>query len=121
MSHDLNKQQKYKLRQLEFKEDNKKALCIVNLTSTIATVGLLVGTLAILNIETASCDATHLRLCMWLMIAMHATNIIESVCGLTGLDKIFCGCICVLAFFAYEVGVLIYMQTVYYSSGACEA
>ena len=58
---------------------------------------------------------------MWLMIAMHATNIIESVCGLTGLDKIFCGCICVLSFFAYEVGVLIYMQTVFYSSGACEA
>src|ERR1035441_6785263 len=102
-----HKNEMYKLRQHEFKENNKKALCIVNLTSTLATVGLMVGTLAILNIETTSCTATHLRLCMWLMIAMHATNIIESVCGLTGLDKIFCGCICVLSFFAYEVGVLI--------------
>ena len=106
---ELNKQEKYKLRQLEFKENNKKSLCIVNLLSTIATVGLAIGTLAVLNIEPATCNGSHLRLTMWLMLAMHATNIVESVCGLTGLDKIFCGCICVLSFFIYEVAVLVYM------------
>jgi hypothetical protein len=115
----LNKQERYKLRQLEFKEANKKSLCYVNLFSTITTVGLLIGTLVVLNIEPGSCTDSTLRLTLWLMIGMHATNILESVCGLTGLDHIFCGCCCVLAFFLYEVGVLIYTQSVLYSSPQC--
>ena len=91
------------------KEANKKSLCIVNLLSTLATIGLAVGTLIVLNNETQSCEGTALRVTLWLMLGMHATNIVESVCGLTGLEKIFCGCICVIAFFVYEVAVLIYM------------
>ena len=54
------------------------------------------------------------------MLGMHAINITEAVCGLTGLDHIFCGCICVISFFAYEIAVLIYMQSVYYTSGHCK-
>lgn len=128
MSHEkpLSSQERYKLKQLEFKEENKKALCITNLICTVVTVGLVIGTLVILSTETNlidstsnSCTDSHLRLTLWLMIGMHCTNIIESVCGLTGLDKIFCGCICTLSFFFYEVGVLIYMQTVYYSQSYC--
>ena len=76
---------------------------------------MLAGTLVILNVEPGECKDSHLRLTLWLMIGMHAINIVESVCGLTGLDRIFCGCICVIGFFAYEVGVLIYMQSVYYT------
>ncbi len=55
------------------------------------------------------------------MLIMHATNILESVCQLTGFDKIFCGCICCIAFFVYEVAVLIYLQTIYLSSSDCKA
>ena len=51
---------------------------------------------------------------------MHATNIIEQVCSMTGLDRICCGCICIIAFFFYEIGVLVYMQSVFYTSGECE-
>ena len=121
MSTDLTKQEKYKLRQLEFKEANKKSLCWVNFFSTVATVALLVGTLVILNTETNACSDSHLRLTMWLMIGMHATNIIEAVCGLTGLDHIFCPCCCVLAFFIYEVAVLIYMQSIFFTSSHCDS
>ena len=53
------------------------------------------------------------------MIGMHVINITEAICGLTHLDKIFCGCICVIGFFLYEVAVLIYMQVVYYRDSYC--
>ena len=53
------------------------------------------------------------------MIGMHAINALEGVCGLTGLDNIFCGCICIIGFFAYEVAVLCYIQTILYTSTHC--
>jgi hypothetical protein len=112
-------QEKYKLKMLEIKEENKKTLCIVNLISTVATIGLALGTLAILNAEPKSCNASPLRFTLWLMLGMHATNIIESVCALTSLDRICCGCLCVIGFFIYEVGVLVYMQSIFYTAGEC--
>ena len=54
------------------------------------------------------------------MLGMHCINALEGVCGLTGLDKIFCGCLCIIGFFVYEIAVLVYMQTVFYSSGPCQ-
>ena len=50
---------------------------------------------------------------------MHAINATEGVCGLTGLDNIFCGCLCIIGFFAYEVAVLAYIQTILYTSTHC--
>ena len=117
----LSSNERYKLKQMEFKEENKKALCYVNLISTIVTAAMLIGTLVILNIEPGNCTDTRLRMTLWFMIGMHAVNITESVCGLTHLDAIFCGCICVVGFFAYEVAVLIYMQIIYYNGGHCSA
>eukprot|EP00347_Sterkiella_histriomuscorum_P010913 403374443 len=114
-------EEKFKLRQLEMKEANKKSLCYVNLVSTIITVGLVMGTLIILQKEPAVCEGYQLKLTNWLMLGMHATNIIEQVCSMTGLDRIFCGFICIVGFFFYEIGVLVYMQSVFYTSGACEA
>ena len=57
---------------------------------------------------------------MWLMLGMHCINALEGVCGLTGLDKIFCGCLCVVGFFVYEIAVLVYMQSVFYASPHCK-
>ena len=116
----LNRQERYKLRQLEFKEENQRTICIVNLVSTVITIGLAVATLVILNVDKTSCDASKLRLTLWLMLGMHVINTVEAVCGLTGLDNIFCGCICVVGFFVYEIAVLVYMQTVFYNSKPCE-
>jgi hypothetical protein len=115
------RREKYNAKLAEFKEENKKSLCIANIFSTVITIACGVGTLIILNTETASCNASYLRLTLWLMLGMHAINALEGVCGLTGLDKIFCGCLCVVGFFAYEVAVLVYMQTVFYSSSECKA
>ena len=112
---------KFKLKQLEMREQNKKSLCYVNLVSTLVTVGLVLGTLIILQKEPAVCEGYQLRTTLYLVLGMHATNIIEQVCSMTGLDRIFCGCICILGFFLYEVAVLVYMQSVFYTSGACEA
>jgi hypothetical protein len=47
----LNRSERYKLKQLQFKEDNAKALCWVNVISTVVTVGLVIGTLVIVNTE----------------------------------------------------------------------
>lgn len=117
--HQQRMQEKYKLEMQEFKEDNKKSICFINLFSTIATVALAIGTIWILNLETNSCDHSYLRLTLWLMLGMHATNIIEAVCNLTGLATIFCGCCCVIGFFVYEIAVLVYMNSVFYTSGEC--
>lgn len=114
------RREKYNAKLLEFKEDNKRTLCFANLFSTVITIGCAVGTLVILNSETQSCSASYLRLTLWLMLGMHVINITEGVCGLTGLDKIFCGCLCIVGFFVYEVAVLVYMQSVFYSSGECK-
>jgi hypothetical protein len=50
---------------------------------------------------------------------MHIINTIEGVCGLTGLDKTLCGCVCVIIFFAYEVTVFLYMQIILITSTQC--
>jgi len=94
-------------------------LCIINIASTVITTLLAMGTLTVLGIEDESCSTTYLRLTLWLMLGMHATNILESVCQITGLAIIFCGCICNITFFLYEVGVLIYMQIIFYHSDTC--
>ena len=72
-------------------------------------MGCLLGTVIILNTDDGDCPDSNLRLTLYLMIAMHAINATEGICGLTGLDNIFCGCICIIGFFAYEVAVLAYM------------
>ncbi|CDW86201.1 UNKNOWN [Stylonychia lemnae] len=105
---------------LEMKEKNKKTICLVNLISTIITTALMIGTLVILNKEPEVCKGHQLKITLWLMLGMHATNIIEQVCSMTGLDRWCCGCICILAFFFYELAVLVYMNSVFYSSGECE-
>lgn len=102
-------QEKFKLKQLEMREKNKQSLCYVNLISTLVTVGLVIGTLVILQKEPAVCEGYQLRTTLYLVLGMHATNIIEQVCSMTGLDRICCGCICILGFFLYEVAVLVYM------------
>jgi hypothetical protein len=95
-------------------------ICVVNLISTVITIGLAVATLVILTADKTSCDASKLRLTLWLMLGMHVINTVEAVCGLTGLDNIFCGCLCVVGFFMYEIAVLVYMQAVFYNSKPCE-
>jgi Kef-type K+ transport system membrane component KefB len=112
--------EKYELKMQRMKEDNKKTICIVNVISTVATCGLAFGTyLLLINNPGVDCAGSHLRLTLWLMLAMHATNIIEAVCQLTHLEKICCGCICTIAFFIYEVAVLVYMQVIFYANQQC--
>ena len=84
------------------------------------TVGLAVATLVILKSDPTKCDASALRLTLWLMLGMHVINTVEAVCGLTGLDRIFCGCLCVIGFFVYEVAVLVYMLVVFNNSEPCK-
>jgi Kef-type K+ transport system membrane component KefB len=103
------------------KEKNKKTLCMVNLVSTVVTVALALGTLIVLNKEPGVCEGYQLRLTNWLLLGMHATNILEQVCSMTGLEKLCCGCICILGFFFYELAVLVYMQSVLYTSTECKA
>ena len=111
--------EKYELKMAHMKEQNQKTLCIVHTVSTVATCGLAFGTYLLLINNPNDCSNSNLRLTLWLMLAMHATNIIEAVCNLTHLEKIFCGCICVILFFLYEVAVLVYMQVIFYANPQC--
>src|ERR1700733_10202413 len=103
------RQEKYNSKIHEYKEANKKSLCIFNIFSIAITIVCLLGTLYLLKTDAGDCTNSHLRLSLWLLIGMHAINTIEGVCGLTGLAGIFCGCICVIGFFAYECAVLAYI------------
>ena len=114
------RREKYNAKLLEYKEANKRTLCIANLFSTVITIACAIGTLIVLQNETNSCSDSMLRTTTWLMLGMHCINALEGVCGLTGLDKIFCGCLCVIGFFVYEVAVLVYMQSVFYASPHCK-
>ena len=109
----------HKLKTMEFNEKHKRTMTIVNLCSGLVTLGLFIGTLAILHIEEKSCSTSFLRFTLWLMLALHATNIVESACQVTGLEKLFCCCACVVCFFLYEVAVIVYMQIIIYNSSKC--
>ena len=122
----LTQQERYKLRSLEFKEKNAKTLCWINVFSVVVTFGLVAGTLTILGTEynklypkSQECNDSGLRNCLWAMVGMHVINITEGICGITRLDKLCCGCICIIGFFVYEVAVLIYMQVIFYRDTHC--
>lgn len=70
-------QEKFKLKQLEMKEKNKEILYRVSLISTIITVALAIGTLVVLKKEPQVCEGYQLKVTLWLMLGMHATNIVE--------------------------------------------
>ena len=105
-----DKRDAYQAKLYRYQEENSRKLCIYNISSVVITLSCLAGTLIILNTtEQEACSNSWLRITLWLMVGMHGINALEGVCGLTGLDKIFCGCLCVVAFFAYEVAVLAYI------------
>lgn len=122
-SHSKRVQEKYRLKKLEFQENNKKALCYFNIVSTLCTSALAAGTLIVINMDGYSyfCN-TKLTITLYLMLAMHATNILENICQLTSLEKLCCGLLCVLGFFIYEVAVITYMNVVWWNTDAdCKA
>mmetsp|Transcript_7139 Transcript_7139/g.6229 ORF Transcript_7139/g.6229 Transcript_7139/m.6229 type:complete len:91 (+) Transcript_7139:73-345(+) len=89
-------------------------LCYVNVISFLLTIAMFFATIAILIKEPEDCTEYNLRLTLFLILGMHAINTTEQICGLTGLDHIFCGCCCVIGFFLYEIAVLVYMVTVWW-------
>ena len=113
-------QEAYRLKQVAFKQKNKQILCIVNIASFVATIACFFATIAVLAIETEECPYSSLRFTLYLVLGMHVINTVEQVCEITQLDHIFCGCICTIGFFLYEVGVVLYMGIVWASSGACK-
>ena len=120
MSAELNREERMKLRRQEYKEANKQTLCIYNLTNTVLSIGLAAATFVILSNYPEKCEGINIRICLWLIAFMHIINAVEAVFDYTGLDNIFCCCCCVIGFFAYEVGVIIYMNTIMWNAGHCE-
>ena len=105
--------EKYQVKIMEFKEANKKTLCIYNLIATAITIACAVATLIILKTDDSHCSDVNLNWVLYAMFGMHIINSVEQVCGITGLDKICCMCLCTLIFFIYEVAVLLWMGIVY--------
>ena len=117
---DIAKEDQMKLRKQAYKEANKQTLCIYNLSNTVISIALGITTVILLqNEEKAVCDGVNIRICLWLIAAMHVINAAEAVLDFTGLDNIFCCCCCVIGFFFYEVGVIIYMNIILWNAAAC--
>ena len=108
--------EKWKAKKFEYQEKYKSTLCKVYFGALLVTCGMAVYTY--ITIKNIGEDKT-INIVSWplyLVLAMHATNIIQQVCTLTGLENFFCSGLCNLLFDLYEIGVLIFMQSVLFSS-----
>jgi high-affinity K+ transport system ATPase subunit B len=109
--------EKYELKTEQMKKENAKTICVVHTISAIATCGLAFGTVLLLQNDKESCG--NLRITLWLMLLMYATNILESLGELTHLEGCCTSGLCGIIFFVIEVGVIVYMQVVFYTSTEC--
>ena len=112
--------QKVKARYADFVTEHKRGWCIFNLITTLVSLGMGVGTFLILNGYTGdNCTTTDLKLTLWLVIVMHLLNALETMMNICGLEKYICGCKLACCFFTYEVGILVYMQMIYFANPKC--
>ncbi len=103
--------EKYKAHKLDYQERHKATLCKVYLSALLVTIGLALFTFMVIrDDDAAGCEGSFVRWSLYLVLAMHATNIVQQVCTLTGLENFFCSGLCNLCFDIYEIAVLIFMM-----------
>ena len=104
------------------KERKRHILLKVYLIEVFVSLFLATYTLVILNLKPSPDQLcpTNLRWCLYVLMFMHATNVIQYTCELTGQRKLFChDNIMDKMFDLYEVLSLILLSSVLYFSDAC--
>ena len=104
------KEQRRKAALYEYEKEHKQTLCIYNFSLTIIEIGLAIATFYIVWGYGYECtNGPNMNLVIWLIFGMHLINSIEAVFKASGLASVFCGPICRIGFFVYEIAVLVYM------------
>ncbi len=111
--------EKWKAQKYEYQQEHKATLCKIYLVSLLVTIGLAFYTYTVV-IDGKPCAGSWVRDSLWLVLVMHATNITQQVCALTGLENFFCSGICNLCLDIYEIGVLIFMMNQVVDSTHCK-
>lgn len=86
---------------------------------TLGSIGLAVGTYLILDYSEFNCDASNLRLPLWMVFGMHIVNSCETILNLTGFERKLCTTPILCGFFIFQLVVLVYMQVAYFESQDC--
>ncbi len=69
--------EKLKAKELDYQERHKGVMCKINFVSLLITIGLAIFTfLALKHTNEEGCPGTWVRSSLYLVLAMHATNII---------------------------------------------
>ena len=91
-----------------------------NFIAILISIGSAVGTFLVLQnagVTMWPCDG--LKIALWLVFAMHMTNVFEFLFNLTGCEKKLCTGNMMCCYFVFEIVVLVYMQVVYFEKKIC--
>ena len=121
--HDKKIEGLYALRKAYYEKKNKQLLSRINLLSLAMNIALSCYTFYTINTDETpgnTCPGTSVKWFLFLVLAMHATNIIQSVCEITELKHCFCSHSKNFWLDLYEVFTVLMMQWVLTSSTYCE-
>ena len=120
--HEKKLQAIYLASQEYLERSNKQLKARINLLSLAANVGLSAYTFYIVNTDETEGNTcgTSLKWFLFLVLAMHATNILQAVCKITGLKHCFCSDSKNFWMDLFEFLTVILMQVVLSTSSYCE-
>ncbi|TNV75970.1 hypothetical protein FGO68_gene7477 [Halteria grandinella] len=98
----------------QFVESNKKRWTIFNIVTTLASVGMAIGTFFVIRAHEEDC--LNLQQTLYLVFVMHIVNSLETILNVTGMEKKLCTGFWVCMFFIFEMTVIVYMQVVYFAA-----
>ena len=120
--HEKRMQDVFAMRKMVYKTQNKQLLCRFNLASLVITVGLACYTFLTVQTEGVpnSCPGENVEWFLYLVLAMHFTNILQAVCDITELEHCFCSKSKNFWLDIYEVATVLLMQWVLFNANYCE-
>jgi ascorbate-specific PTS system EIIC-type component UlaA len=119
--HDRKLEGMYALRKAYYEKSNKQLLARLNLLSLAVNVALAAYTFFTINTDPTPGNecGVSLKWFLFLVLAMHATNILQAVCEITELKHCFCSGHKNFWMDFYEVITVLLMQVVLTTSDYC--
>ena len=106
------KKQKFK----EFKKNNRNKWIRFNLIMTFISVLFAVATVFIIHGAKYDCLEQSLKVPLWFVFTLHATNGIAAFINLIGADSRLCTGPLVFMYGIMEIAILVYMNVAYFES-----
>ena len=101
-------------RYKNFRKENKQFWMWFNFLVSFFSVGFMVGTYLIL--DNSQQDCSNLTMSLYLVVCLHALNVIMSLVNLCGVETKICNQNMVCCIVLFEVTMLVLMQVTYFSS-----